>query len=165
MDVPFGLILGATSKIAEYFGLIQGVDTKVTKLLHQSFNSAKSNLEYALSASGQNQIDYIKQAKNEFNQATQVEENENKILALVGLSMCQFLLGDKENATVTYNKIESVNLSNSERNKCIAKAAGASTLFAGLLSTLAGYDPIKERIDRLEQTKKNAKLLKSKILQ
>lgn len=46
MPVPIGPMIGAASKIAEYFGLIEGVNTKVTKLLHQAFNSAKANLEF-----------------------------------------------------------------------------------------------------------------------
>ena len=106
MTVPIGTIIGASTKIAEYFGLIEGVNTLITRLLHQAFNSAKSNLEYARNASGQDQIDYIKQARIEFNQAVAVEENENKLLALVGLSMCQYLLGDGYNSRQTLNKGE-----------------------------------------------------------
>ena len=33
MPLPIGPMIGAASKIAEYFGLIEGVNTKVTKLL------------------------------------------------------------------------------------------------------------------------------------
>lgn len=121
MSVPVGPIIGVASKIAEYYGLIEGVDTKVTKLLHQAFNSAKANLEYARNATGQNQIDYIKQARVEFNQAVAVEENENKILALVGLAMCQYLLGETSNANVTFDKISSVSLTRAEKNRYLAR--------------------------------------------
>ena len=62
----------------------------------------------ARNASGQDQIDYIKQARIEFNQAVAVEENENKLLALVGLSMCQYLLGDGYNSRQTLNKVKGV---------------------------------------------------------
>ena len=92
----------------------------MTKILHQAFNSAKMNLEYALHASGQNQIEYIRQARIEFNQAVSVEENENKILALAGLSMCQSLLGDKANASVTCDMISQVELSLPEMAKSVA---------------------------------------------
>jgi len=37
-SIKVGLIVG--SKIAEYFGLINGVSTEVTKLVHQAFKSA-----------------------------------------------------------------------------------------------------------------------------
>lgn len=86
---PIGPMIGAGAKIAEYFGLIEGVNTKVTKLVHQAFISAKDNLTYAKGTTGQNQIEYIKQAKSEFIRAVAVEENENKILSLAGLAMCQ----------------------------------------------------------------------------
>lgn len=139
MAVPFGLII----KISEYFGLIQGVDTKVTKLLHQSFNSAKSNLEFALTASGQNQIDYIKQAKDEFIRAISVEENENKILALVGLSMCQCFLGDKINAENTMKRIKTIELNKSEKTKYMALEATLSlplNIAAGYMMPFPSYE-------------------------
>ncbi len=120
MSGSIGPMIGVTSIIAEYFGLIEGVNTKVTKLLHQAFNSAKANLEYARNTTGQNQIDYIKQARVEFNQAVAVEENENKILALVGLAMCQHLLGDTNNAKLTFSRINDVSLTRSERTKYLA---------------------------------------------
>ena len=119
MSVPVGTMIQFASKIAEYFGLIEGVNTHVTKLLHQAFNSATANLEYARNATGQNQMDYIKQARTEFNQAAAVEENENKILALVGLTMCQHLLGEISTANLTFNKIDSVTLTRSELTKFV----------------------------------------------
>ena len=33
MTVPVGTIIGASTKIAEYFGLIEGVNTLITRLL------------------------------------------------------------------------------------------------------------------------------------
>lgn len=113
MGVPVGTIINIGSKIAEYFGLIEGVSTKVTKLLHQSFNSAKINLEYARNATGQNQIDYIQVAKNKFIEAVTVEENENKVLALAGLAMCQLFLKDDINAQITIRQIVDVELTTS----------------------------------------------------
>ena len=91
------------------------------------------NLEYALYASGQNQIEYIRQARIEFNQAVSVEENENKILALAGLSMCQSLLGDKANASVTCDMISQVELSLPEMAKAVAFDV------AGGIGGLAGH--------------------------
>lgn len=124
MDVPVGAIINISGKIAEYFGLIEGVGTKVTKLLHQSFISAKMNLEYARNASGQNQIDYIKEAKTKFIEAVAVEENENKVLALVGLAMCQYYINDCRNAFFTTKEITTVQLTKAEltKYKCLDAA-------------------------------------------
>ncbi|MGN0088683.1 MAG: hypothetical protein ACI35Y_06625 [Candidatus Limimorpha sp.] len=141
-------MIGAASKIAEYFGLIEGVNIKVTKLLHQAFNSAKANLEYARNATGQNQIDYIKQARVEFNQAVAVEENENKILALVGLAMCQYLLGETSNANVTFDRISSVTLTRAEIVKNTA-------FMVRIYFTLGVRLSLEERVAHFELIKRN----------
>ena len=163
MDVPVGAIINISGKIAEYFGLIEGVDTKVTKLLHQSFISAKMNLEYARSASGQNQIDYIKEAKTKFIEAIAVEENENKVLALAGLAMCQIFLKDESNAKLTIDLISNVELSQGEVNKCKA-ADVALKIFK--LDPMNWFSPI-QKVPKDLNTKQRNKLLdqsKSKAL-
>lgn len=163
MPVPIGHMIGAASKIAEYFGLIEGVNTKVTKLLHQAFNSAKANLEYARNATGQNQIDYIKQARVEFNQAVAVEENENKILALTGLAMCQYLLGETFNANVTFDKIKDVVLTRAEVVKYSAlNVASIITLGARLLLP---FNSLEERILHFNEVMVNSINKRNKLLQ
>ena len=163
MPVPIGPMIGAASKIAEYFGLIEGVNTKVTKLLHQAFNSAKANLEYARNATGQNQIDYIKQARVEFNQAVAVEENENKILALTGLAMCQYLLGETFNANVTFDKIKDVVLTRAEVAKYSAlNVASIITLGARLLLP---FNSLEERILHFNEVMVNSINKRNKLLQ
>lgn len=92
-------------------------------MLHQAFKSAKDNLDYASTASGQNQIDYIKRAKDCFIDAVAVEENENKVLALVGLSMCQYMLGDTINAERSLDRIRNVELTKAEKVKYAALEA------------------------------------------
>ena len=162
MTVPVGTIIGAGTKIAEYFGLIEGVDSKITKLLHQAFNSAVANLEAACNSFGQNQIDYIKQARIEFNQSVQVEDNENKILALVGLSMCQFLLGDVLNSKKSYNKINSVELSKAE---IVKYTAADVSRFSLPLNLLLPFDSLAERKLHFYKTKASSLIINKKLLQ
>lgn len=164
MSLPIGPMIGAASKIAEYFGLIEGVNTKVTKLLHQAFNSAKANLEYARNATGQNQIDYIKQARVEFNQAVAVEENENKILALVGLAMCQYLLGETSNANVTFDRISSVTLTRAEIVKYTASRVVPSIVTLGA-SLLLPFNSLEERVAYFELIKRNGLNKRLNLLQ
>lgn len=159
--VPITGIINGSAKIAEFFGLVEGVSTQVTKLVHQAFKSAKHNLENAQYASGQNQIDYIKRAKDCFIDAVAVEENENKILSLVGLSMCQYLLGDKINAERSLCRIKSVELTRAEITKYTAAQAVkfglipfsqlASKFLTGELSP-----SLKERIERFEKARNDA---------
>lgn len=105
-----------SGKVTDYLGLVVDVSAQV-KIEHQAFKGAKDNLEYAITSSGQNQIDYIKQAKNMFIYAVTVEDNENKILAIVGLSMCQYLLGDNFSAHYNMERINDVELTRSEKLK------------------------------------------------
>lgn len=114
--VIFGSINLAQS-IAGYMGLIESVGGDVKKLLHQSLKSALQNLEYARSATGQNQLDYIRAARERFIDAISVEQNESLISAIVGLAMCQHLLGDDKNVKVTLDRINSVELTLSEKTK------------------------------------------------
>ncbi len=107
--------------IGKYFGIIDSVSSDVKKLLHQSFNSAIKNLEYAKSATSiQNQLDYIKQAKDEFIRALTTETDENLVSTYLGLAMCQYYLDDKINAENTLRQINNISLSRSERNRAIA---------------------------------------------
>ena len=142
------------------------MNTKVTKLLHQAFNSAKANLEYARNTTGQNQIDYIKQARVEFNQAVAVEENENKILALVGLAMCQYLLGETSNANVTFDRINEVNLTKAEIG-VVKSFIRSFKAICNATTDLEGNMLIfeEDRIGEFESVKENALNLKYRILQ
>lgn len=164
-----GAIINVGTKIAEYFGFIGGIDTKVTKLLHQAFLSAKTNLECALDSSGQNQIDYIKQAKAEFIRAVAVEENENKIISLLGLSMCQSMLGDNANAQITFNKINDVELTRAEKTK--AKAVDVTPTFSlvGWLTRIFINVPMSTpyyeiRIQKFAEVKEGALAISDKLL-
>lgn len=121
--VIFASINMATS-IAAYFGLIESVGCNVQKLLHQAFKSAIQNLEFAKTASSdQNRLDYIKTAKERFIDAISIEENENLISSYVGLAMCQHLMGDLTNRDITMQNIKDVQLTLSEKTKAVSKTA------------------------------------------
>ena len=114
--VIFGSI-NLTKSIAEYLGLIESTNSLLSKLVHQAFKAAQSNLENAYYSSGATRMDYLRQARNEFNQAVAVEDNEAKIYALLGLALCQHFLGDPNNAKRTMAKIRIVELSRAEKFK------------------------------------------------
>lgn len=117
-----GIII--TTRIAEYFDLIETVSSQVDKLVQQALKSAIDNLEYARNAEGQNQVHYVLEAKNKFMEAVAVEENENKIVALCGLSLCWYFLGKDRKAKRTARRIKRVKLSWSEIIKAMAKEVG-----------------------------------------
>ena len=120
--VIFGAV-NLSSSIAGYLGLIDNENSNVKKLLHQSFVSAVQNLNYATTASGTNQMEYIRRARDLFIDAISVEENENLISSYVGLAMCQHLLGDFQNSSMTIERIKDVKLTLSEKSKAVSKIA------------------------------------------
>lgn len=112
MDVMI-IFKGATvvQSIAAYLGLIDSVSSETKKLLHQSFLSAVDLLNFAKNVSGEQQKVYLNQALLKFVEATAVEKNENLVSAFLGLAMCQHLLGDYENAKLSMESLEKVELS------------------------------------------------------
>lgn len=78
------------------------------------FKSAYENLSYALTASGENQKEYLRQARNRFIDATTIEKNENLILSYIGLSLCQVLTNENENSYKSISKIRNIQISLSE---------------------------------------------------
>ena len=112
--------VNAGKSIAEYLGLVESINSDIKALLHQSFNSAKMNLEYAKDATSKNQCDYILQAKNDFIKAIVVEKGMNLVTSYLGLAMCQYLLGDITNARTSLECIRTVEIPKGERNKAAA---------------------------------------------
>lgn len=97
-----------SESILSYIRLIKH---DVQSLMHMYFKSAYENLNYALTASGENRKEYIKQARNRFIDATTIEKNENLILSYIGLALCQVLTNDTDNYTKTLKKISNVYIS------------------------------------------------------
>lgn len=97
-----------SKSILSYTKLIKN---DVQSLMHMYFKSAYENLNYALTASGENQKEYLRQARNRFIDATTIEKNKNLILSYIGLALCQVLTGDNENSTKTISKIKNVDIS------------------------------------------------------
>lgn len=94
-----------SESIQSYTRLIK---SDVQALMHMYFKSTIENLNYALTASGENQKEYLRQARNRFIDATTIEKNENLILSYIGLALCQALTNDMDNSTKTINKIRNV---------------------------------------------------------
>jgi hypothetical protein len=84
------------------------IRSDVQTLMHMYFKSAIENLNYALTAPGENQKEYLRQARNRFIDATTIEKNENLIFSYIGLALCQALTNDMDNSTKTINKIRNV---------------------------------------------------------
>ncbi len=165
--------LSAAKAIAQFIGIADSVSTDVKKLLHQSFKSGIENLRYAQNATGMVQQQYIQRALGDFIKAFETEQNENLITAYLGASMCQYYLGDIQNAQNTLSRISSVTLTNVETLRAaVADAALPSTEsfisipYNPLFNTIKRFFGVKGmleefRIRRFEEYK--AKALSTKI--
>ena len=126
MSATVGAVIASmnvANSIAAYFGLIETVSSNVSSLVHQSFKSARLHLEMARTASSREQSkEYIKEAMKKFVEAIAVEKDENLVSSYVGLAMCQYLLGDKENAQKAIQSINNVGLSKPQVMKAGAKS-------------------------------------------
>lgn len=126
----------AVSMMSSYFGLIETTASDVSKLKHHYLKNGQDYLKRALECTKiiqekgdhkQQEVNdenirvYLTNALNEFISAKNVEENENKIDALVGVCLCLYLIGDKDGAMKMKKELESVELSRSERVKARLK--------------------------------------------
>lgn len=94
-----------SESILSYTRLIKN---DVQSLMHMYFKSACENLNYALTASDENQKEYLRQARNRFIDAITIEKNENLIFSYIGLALCQVLTNDIDNSAKTISKIRNV---------------------------------------------------------
>lgn len=169
-SIRTGIII--TTRIAEYFGLIETVSTQVDKLVHQALKSAVDNLEYAKNAEGQNQVHYVLEAKNKFIEAVAVEDNEGKVMALCGLAMCQLFLGENNNVKLTMDKIKDVELTTAEKAKAITMdasrfvppASPTNIVLQALKEQSGASSFLQYRKFQLETTKVNASALIRQML-
>lgn len=123
ITISTGTIAILSKSLANYLGFMEESSKYTKMLVHAPFQSAKSCLEDALRSTDNVQRfqHLLQEAETNFRQAVALEENEEKIVALLGLSLSQLLLNDKANASSNYRKIQEVDLSDSERRKAYAK--------------------------------------------
>lgn len=172
MDACIGPFINIGIRIMEYLNLIDSVSTDVRKLLHKDFKSAITSLEYVQNASdNNNRKTYIMDARKSFLDATSVEENENLVSSYVGLSMCQYLLGDENNARITLEKIDTVQLTTSKKVQAMGKQyikEVAKNIIPGyrilktvkvLQGEIPEYKALQERVAMFDQYKMRAKSL------
>jgi len=74
-----------SESILSYTRLIK---SDVQLLMQMYLKIAYENLNYALTASRENQNEYLRHARNRFIDATTIENNENLNLSYIGLTLC-----------------------------------------------------------------------------
>ena len=125
ITISTGTIAILSKSLASFLGFMEESSKYTKMLVHAPLQSAKSCFEDAKRSTGDVQRfqHLLQEAEKNFRQAVALEENELKVVALLGLSLCQLLLNDKANASSNFRKIQEVDLSDSERRKAFAKDA------------------------------------------
>ena len=146
----------AALAIASYFELIDTVSSDVSKLLHQSFKSARMNLELAQTSDNLSQREeYVKEARNKFVEAIAVEKDENLVSAYAGLAMCQLFLGDEINMQLTLGKIGTLQLSRAAILKALATGSFKES-FIPIPTPVLGYGAKLVRVVVFDNYKQQA---------
>lgn len=154
MSMTIGAAIATMSiskSVAAYYGLIDDplseVKAVIQQSIHQPFKSAILNLELAKTSSVKSQSEeYLKEARNKFIEAITVEQDESLVSALVGLAMCQYLLGDHGNASLTISKISDVHYSRFSEDKLGKRKKIEGAGFLGSI-----LNSINENMDKIEQ--------------
>lgn len=156
--------------VAEYLGLIESTTANTRLLRHESLRSAIAWFENARDCNDSSlMIEYLHDARREFMKAISLEENENKVAAILGLSTCQCLLGDAINSQNNIQKIKEVKLSFSEKSIIVAMHIAADifspvVMMIAMITKPSIRDHIRQREQELEEYKKDALQFNTKLL-
>lgn len=90
--------------IAEFIGLVEGVERKVDKLIEAELETAMDLLDQAEKSSGEKE-NLIRDARLRFTKAANLESGLRKATALYGLAVCHSYFKDYENRNEALNEI------------------------------------------------------------
>ncbi len=149
--------------IAEYLGLIESTVSNTSVLRHEPLISATAFLNEAKNCTDETlMIKYLDDARRNFRKAVSLEENERKVTALLGVAMCQKMLGDYANSKINIQGIKNVTLSRSE----IARIRTIQVVFSRTIIgafAVKKLNLMKKRQDKLELFKISAMKFNDKL--
>jgi hypothetical protein len=111
MAVEIGLLFSAIEvgkSIAQFAGIIDSLETKIDRLIRSELNAALRALEQA-AASVSEQQSLLRDARAGFNKAVTLETGHRRAVALLGLSLSHYWLGDGENSRRALDEILEIN--------------------------------------------------------
>jgi hypothetical protein len=89
---------GDLTKLAEFFGIIEGIDRKISKLLCADLEYAKKQLTLLPGCSEENRIIYVRKAGDAFCRAISQVDGTNRAIAYLGHAWCLVVLKESTNA-------------------------------------------------------------------
>lgn len=98
--------------------LLDKIDSNVKRLVSNPYKTAVRTLKQAQNSSSPTETKtLLRKARDLYNQAIGLEDNERKILAYISLASCHKLLGDQNNAHLTLNEAIEVDTQGIESKK------------------------------------------------
>ena len=152
--------------IAEYLGLIGSTVSNTSVLRHEPLISAIAFLNEAKNCTDETlMIKYLDDARRNFRKAVSLEENERKVTALLGVAMCQKMLGDYANSKINIQGIKNVTLSRSEiaRIRALQAVQHFSHLYVPVMIVPPYIDLMNQRRADLESFKNSAMKFNNKL--
>ncbi len=154
--------VGLAKEIAGYLGLIETLNVKIDRLSKSELEAAIRSLEQANNSKNEKES-LLREARNRFNQAISLEDNEKLVLAYIGLSICHKNLGDKDNFFEALRAVDMVKFKG--ESKYIAGFVAENMIASGLWKLAFRKSPFDSismellaiRKSKLEELKKSIK--------
>jgi hypothetical protein len=111
MAIEIGLLFTAfdvAKSVAEFAGILDSIEAKIDRLVQSELNAGLRALEQAGRGTSE-QVPLLREARGHLNQAVALELGYRRVIALLGLSVCHYWLGDKPNCAAALAEILEIN--------------------------------------------------------
>lgn len=154
--------VGLAKEIAGFLGLIETLNVKIDRLSKSELEAAIRSLEQANNSKNEKES-LLREARNRFNKAISLENNEKLILAYIGLAICHQNLMDKDNFIEALRAVDKVKFKGEA--KYLAGYFVENMFLSGLWKIALGKNPhysisiemLEIRKNKLEELKKSIK--------
>lgn len=159
--------VGLAKEIAGYLGLIETLNVKIDRLAKSELEAAIRSLKQANNSKNEKES-LLREARNRFNKAISLEDNERLVLAYIGLAICHKNLKDRSNFIEALRAVNSVKFKG--ESKYIAGSIAENMVGYGLWKLALGKSPfdsismemLASRKSNFEEVKKSIKEYLSK---
>ncbi|MEM7575671.1 MAG: hypothetical protein AAF433_22400 [Bacteroidota bacterium] len=142
------------SSVACYIGIVESVEARVDKLTKSEFEAGLRALKQAANSNLERRS-LLREARERFNKAVSLEKFDRLALAYLGLALCHYHLGDKDNFAYTLVKIVDM------KSEIHSESLSPHMIYFGVVSLgIQAAIAIKERLNK-ERKEKALKIISS----
>lgn len=153
--------VGLAKEIAGYLGLIETLNVKIDRLSKSELEAAIRSLKQANNSKNEKES-LLREARNRFNKAISLEDNERLVLAYIGLAICHKNLRDRSNFIEALRAVNRVKFKG--ESKYIAGFIAENMVASGLWKLALGKSPFDSiSMEMLAIRKSNLEELKKSI--